>query len=190
MWCTISRWMISRAEDTGKRIPRFIEKHIARCDACGVFARSAASLTSRLREERSAWLAKVPDFPVDLGRDLETTTQSARTVEAGRPGSRRLLFGLRPLPVAATALVVVAAALVLSQVLREPSLSPQDRSSARAAIKSLTSAPEGFQGAVGKAESSLEKEGRILRQSLSSAVEYLQARMNIKIERKETPKPL
>jgi len=190
MLCTISRWMISRSEDAGKRLPRFIERHIVRCAACGDFARASASLPSRLREERSAWLAKVPDSPVDLGRGLETTMEGARTIEARRPGSRRLLFGLRPVPVAATVLVVVAAALVLSQVLKEPPMSPQDRASARAAIKSLTSAPEGLQGAVGKAESSLEREGRILGQSLSSAVEYLQARLNIKIERKEAPKPL
>ena len=191
MFCTISRWMISRSEDSGKRVPRPIERHIARCAACGGFARASASLRSRLREERSAWLAKVPDFPVDLGRDLETTKRGARTVGVRRPGSRRLLLGLRPLPAAAIVLVVAAAALVLFQVVpKGPTPSARDRASARAAIKSLTSAPEGFQGAVGKAESSLEREGRILKESLSSAVEYLQARLNIKIERKEAPKPL
>jgi len=191
MLCTISRWMISRSEDTGKKMPRLIERHIVRCGACGEFARVSASLSSRLREERAAWLAKVPDFPVDLGRGLETTMQGARAIEAGRPLSRRLLFGLRPLPIAVTALVVVAAALVLFQVVPKGSApTAQDRAAARAAIKSFTSAPGGLQGAVGKAESSLEREGRILGQSLSSAAEYLQARLNIKIERKEAPKPL
>ncbi len=189
MLCTISRWMISRAEDTGKKVPPVVERHIARCGACGVYARSSASLASRLTEERSAWLAKVPDFSVGLARDLEASRLNPRTAEAGRPRPRRLLFGLRPLPVAATLLVIVAAALVLSQVVRKDSpLSPRDRASARAAIKSLTSAPEELQGAIGGAESSLEREGRILGQSVSSAVEYLQARLNIKIERKEVPK--
>lgn len=191
MLCMLSRWMISRSEDTGKRIPRFIERHIVRCAACGEFARASVSLSSRLREERSPWLDKVPDFSAGTARDLEAVTRGQRIAEAGRPRVRRLLFGLRPLPIAASVLVVVAAALVLSQVvLKESPPSVQDRAAARAAIKSLTSAPEGLQGVIGGAESSLEREGRILERSLSSAVEYLQARLNIKIERKETPKPI
>ena len=192
MLCTLSHWMISRAEDRGKKLPRTVERHITRCNACGAYARSSASLASRLKEERSAWLAKVPDFPVGLAPDMEAPARDPRAVEAGWPRSRRLLlFGLRPLPVAATVLVIAAAALVLTQVvLKEAPPSAQDRAAARAAIKSLTSAPDGLQGVIGEAESSLEREGRILEQSLSSAVEYLQARLNIKIERKVTPKSL
>jgi hypothetical protein len=191
MLCTLSRWMISRSEDSGNKIPRFIERHVVRCAACGDFARSSASLSSRLREERSAWLAKVPDFPAGLTRELEAVTPGSRTVKAGRPLARRSLFGLRPLPVAATALVVVAAALVLFQVVPKGyTPSAQDRAAGQAAIKSLTSAPQGLQSVIGGAESSLEREGRILEESLSSAVEYLQARLNIKIERKDPPKPI
>jgi len=191
MLCMISRWMISRSEDSGKKIPRSIERHIVRCAACGGFARASVSLPSRLREERSAWLAKVPDFPAGLARELEAVTPGTRTVAAGRPLRRRFLFGLRPLPVAATALIVIAAALVLFQVVPKGSPpSAQDRAAARAAIKNFVSAPQGLQGVIGGAESSLEREGRILEESLSSAFEYLQARMNIKIERKDPPKPI
>ena len=191
MLCTLSRWIISRSEDSGKKIPRFIERHVVRCAACGEFARASASLSSRLREERSAWLAKVPEFPAGLAHDLETDRPEPRAVDTGRPGSRRLWHFLRPLPVAATVLVVVAAALVLFQVVPKGSTpSAQDRAAARAAIKNFVSAPQGLQGVIGGAESPLEREGRILEESLSSAVEYLQARLNIKIERKEPPKPL
>jgi hypothetical protein len=191
MLCTLSRWMISRAEDTGKKMPRFIERHIVRCGACGEFARASASLSSRLKEERAAWLAKVPDFPTGLASDPETPTPRTQAVEAVRTRARRFRPALRPLPVAATVLVVVAAALVLLQVVPKGSPpSAQDRAAARAAIKTITAAPAGLQGVMGEAESSLEREGRILEESLSSAFEYLQARLNIKIERKETPKSL
>jgi hypothetical protein len=191
MGCKLSRWMISRAEDTGKKLPRFAERHIGRCRACGEFARFSASLSSRLRDDRSAWLAQVPDCPLSFDAEAGPATAGSRVAAAERPGSRRLRFGFRPLPVAAAALVVVVAALVLFQVIpREPALSAEDRAAARAAIASLQAAPETLQGMIGEAESSLENERLILERSLSSAVEYLQARLNIKIERKDAPESL
>ena len=191
MGCKISRWMISRAEDTGKKLPRFAERHVGRCRACGEFARFCASLSSRLRDERSAWLAQVPDFPLSFDAEAGPATAGTRVAAAERPGSRRIRFGFRPLPVAAAALVVVAAALVLFRVVpRESAPSAEDRAAARAAIARLQAAPATIQGVLGEAESSLENERLILERSLSSAVEYLQARLNIKIERRDAPKSL
>ncbi len=183
MLCTLSRWMISRAEDTGKKLPRIVERHVRRCGVCGDFARSSASLSSRLRGEQPAWLAKVPDFPagLELGRD----------VVAGSARPRRPWLAFRPLPMAAAALIVVAVGLVLFRgVPREPVPSAEDRVAAQAAIRTLTSAPGELQGVIGGAESSLDKERRILERSVVSAVDYLQARLNIKIERKAAPKSL
>lgn len=189
MLCKLNRRMISRAEDTGKKLPRFAERHTRRCGVCSEYARSSASLASRLREERSAWLAKVPDFPSGLEHKIEPATAGPQTVEAVPSRSRRPRLALRPLPVAAAALVVVAGAYVLLQVVRrEPPPTAQERAAAVAAIKTLSSAPEGFQGVIGEAESSLNKERRILERSVVSAVEYLQARLNIKIERKDSPR--
>ena len=62
--------------------------------------------------------------------------------------------------------------------------------SALAALKTVTAAPDEFQGMVREAESPLARERQILEHSVASAVEYLQARLNIKIERRELPKTL
>ena len=191
MLCTISRWMISRAEDTGKPLPRIVERHLRRCGVCGDQARSSASLASRLRGERSALLAEVPEFPAGLESDGEQPEMGSRAADTARPGSRRSWLALRPLPVAASLIVLAAAGLVLFRVIpRGTAPSAEDRIAARAAIRTLTSAPEGLQGVFGEAESSLDKERRILERSIASAVDYLQARLNIKVERKEAPKPL
>jgi len=188
MGCKLSRWMVSRTEDTGKKLPGFAVRHIGRCRACGEFVRTSASLSSRLRDERASWLAKVPDFPLSFEGETGPAGAVARTVAAERPASRRPRLGLRPLPVAAAALVVVAAALVLFRVVPRASVpSAEDRAAARATIAELQSAPGKLRGVIGGAESSLETERRILERSLSSAVEYLQARLNIKIERREPP---
>lgn len=191
MLCTLSRWMISRAEDTGKKLPRTVERHVRRCGACGDFAQSSASLSSRLRSERSAWLADVPDLPLDLELEREASASRPRGVVAGSEGPRRPWLALRPLPVAASVVLLVAAGLLLFRVIpREPAPTAEDRVAARAAIRTLTSAPEGLQGVVGGAESSLDKERQDLERSVVAAVDYLQARLNIKIERKAAPKSL
>jgi hypothetical protein len=186
MLCKLSRWMISRAEDTGKKLPRIAARHVGRCSSCDEFARSSASLSLRLRAERSAWLAQVPDLTPGPAHDTEPSRATPRAVEAGRSGSLRPRAALRPLPIAAAALVVLAGMLVLFQVvLREPPPNAQDRAAAMAALKTLSSGPDRLQGVIGEAESSLERERRILEQSVTSAVEYLQARLNIRIERKD-----
>jgi len=185
MFCKLTRRLISRAEDRGKKMPRFAERHAARCGACREYVRFAASLPSRLSGDRPAFLAAVPDFP--LGQ--------AKWVEAGASRGKREILGrrlvLHPFPAAAAVLVIAAGALILFQVvLRESSPSPEDRAAALATLKSVTAAPDGFQGMVKDAESPLARERQILEKSVLSAVEYLQARLNIRIERREIPKTL
>ena len=177
MFCTLCRWLISRAEDTGKKLPGIAEGHIRRCPACGEYARDCASLAARLRAERSAWLVGVPDFPPLPALEGEASP-------AALP-SRRPRFALRPLPAAAAALLVIAGALVVSRLaVKAPEPSEADRAAAMEALRSLSAAPREFPEIVGEAESPLVAERRILESSVASAVEYLQDRLNIKIERR------
>jgi hypothetical protein len=85
---------------------------------------------------------------------------------------------------------VAAGVLVFRVVRQDTRPSPQDTAAVLAALKAVVAAPAAFPGAVAGAETSLEKERRILEASLASAVEYLQARLNIRIERREPPKSL
>jgi hypothetical protein len=180
MRCFFARRAISRAEDKGTKLPQWVERHSGRCGSCGDYARFTASLKERFAGERPEFLAAVPEFPLN---EAAWAAAADRGVQERAPGRR---FVLRPLPAAAGALVVLAAGLVLLLVaLREPSPSLQDRTAALAALRSFTAVPDRIPGVVTEAESSLEKERRILEKELSSAVEYLQARLNIKIERRE-----
>ena len=185
MLCSLVRRAVSRSEDRGGRIPRWAERHAARCAACREYARFTASLKARLSAEKEGFLAAVPDFPL-----IEASW--ARTAGGGE---KRGLFGLRlalpPLPAAAAALTVLAAALVLFQVvLKGPSPTAGDRPDALPSLKAITAAAEGLPTVVADAESSLDKERRILEKSIASALEYLQAQLNIRIERGDLPKRL
>jgi len=179
MLCALSRWMISRAADTAKTPPRVVERHLRRCRACAESARFASSLPARFTGDKDAFLAAVPDFPLD---------EAAWTKEPARTNERTSLyrrFALRPVPAVAGILAVVAAAfLVYRLAVREPGPTPEDLAAGRAALQSLVAAPESVQSALAGAASSLEQERRVLEKSIASAAEYLQARLNIKIERK------
>jgi hypothetical protein len=189
MLCTLNRWMISRAEDTGKKLSCFAERHVKRCGACREFARSSASLSTELRVEKAAFLDGVPEFSV---RALSPTdvpaTERGNVTAAERRRGRPWSF-LLPLPAAAVAVLLVAIGVfVVFRIGRhEPELSPQDRAAAMAALKSVSSAPGELEGVISEAESSLDKERQILEKSIASAAEYLQARLNIKIERRNPP---
>ncbi len=185
MLCRIARRAISKSEDRREKVPRWAERHAARCASCRDYARFAASLNARLAAEKVAFLEAVPDFP------LNEAAWSAS--EAG--GGRRIPFGrrlaLRPLPAAAAAIVLLAAGLVFWQVvLRDPLPSSEDRAAALASLRSIAAAPESLPGVFLGPESSLVREREILERSIASAVEYLQARLNIRIERRPGPKSL
>lgn len=183
MLCALVKWLISRAEDTGRPLSHFAARHAQRCRACGEYARAVASLSSALRSERSAWLAAAPEFDLDLS----AVGAFGPAIAAAR-APRRSWFGLRPLPVAAIVLVVVAGALVFFQlVLKRSEPAATERAAVLATLRTITTAPAEVRGAIKEAESPLDRERQVLEKSVTSAVEYLQARLNIRIERREPP---
>jgi hypothetical protein len=120
------------------------------------------------------------------------------TAEGAGCGTRapfRRHLVLQPFPAAAVALVVVVSALILFRVVRRepgpgPGLTSAEKLAVITSLKSVTAAPAEVRGAFAEAESSLAKERQILEKSVVSAVEYLQARLNIRIERRELPKTI
>jgi len=186
MICNLTRWLISRAEDRGKETPRFAERHAVRCEACREYALFAASLSARLAGEAPSFLAAAPDSPLDPAAWVPVEGAGRGTLA---PFRRRFVF--HPFPAAAAALVVVVSALIIFRVVgRGPGLTSAEKQAVIASLKSVAAAPAEFRLAAAEAESSLAKERQILERSVVSAVEYLQARLNIRVERKQMPKSL
>jgi hypothetical protein len=185
MFCHLIRWLISRAEDRGKVMPRFAERHAARCGSCREYARFAASLSERLSGEAHAFLAKAPDSP------LAPAAWTAEEAGRGTLAPLRRRFLAYPFPAAAAILLVAVSALVLFRVVRPgPGLTSAEKQAVIASLKSVAAAPAEFRAAVAEVESPLAKERQILERSVLSAVEYLQARLHISLERKHEPKTL
>lgn len=185
MFCNLTRWLISRAEDRGKEMPRFAERHAAKCGTCREYARIAASLSERLSGEAPAFLAKAPDSP------LAPAAWAAEEAGLGTRAPFRRRHLAHPFPAAAAVLLAAASGLVLFLVVRPgPGLTSAEKQAVIASLKSVAAAPAEFRVAVAEVESPLARERQILERSVLSAVEYLQARLNIRIERKQTPKSL
>ncbi|HOW85662.1 MAG TPA: hypothetical protein P5119_00705 [Candidatus Aminicenantes bacterium] len=191
MVCALCRWFVSRAEDSGKKAPRWVGRHLGRCRACGEYALASETLSLRLRSERSAWLDDVSPAAAGGPLDLETAGDKTRPGGAGRERRPRSLAVLRPLPIAAAALILIAAGLVLFRTARrEPAPPAGGPAAARAAFERLAAAPGDLRRTLNEAESPLEREGRALEQLVVSAADYLGDRLNVRIERKGAPKDL
>ena len=177
MMCPLTRWLISRSLDTGKKMPGFAARHAQRCGACREYARFAESLPARFSGELPSLLADVPEAPPLA---LPSESKEERFIRSPRMGIRRFI---RPVPVAALALFLVAGIFLFRQIVGGPGIKP---GATLADLKSLITIPRDVQAAAVQAESPLVQERLLLEKSVLSAFEYLQARLNIKIERKDS----
>jgi len=182
MLCRLTRWMVSRAEDRGKDLPRFAARHIERCGHCRGYSLFVASLSSRFPSELPQFLAGIPDIPL---------IPAGRAAESGDRAFRPRRFLIRPFPAAAAGFALAGAAIALFLVVRRPEpLSSLEKATAIAAVKSVTSAPSRLGGFLEGPETALAQEREILEKSFLSAVEYFQDRLNIRVEVRDAPKSL
>ena len=190
MMCLLIRRLISRAEDRGAPLPGPAERHVARCEACREFARSTASLGERLAAEVPSVLDRAPETRLDAVFAAGPAGPARAT--GGTRRFRPRLVALRPVPAVAAALAVAAVALVLFFRVppRRPAAPPSAEAPVLAGLRSIAAARAGFPTAIGGAEATLAGERAVLERSVLSTLEYLQAQLNIRIERRDPPKAL
>lgn len=176
MNCLLTRWMISRFEDTGKAMPPWAARHLERCAACRSFSSFSRALPSRLFGEVPASLTAAPDVHPERNPRLSETSPSS--------GPARFRSFFRPVPAAALVLLLVAGAFLFQGVWRGSAISAEKARAALADLKRVTAVPDDWPGIVTAAESPLERERLILENAARSAYAYLQDRLNITIERK------
>jgi len=101
MLCALTKWLISRREDTGRPLPAWAEGHLRRCPSCGEFAR----LVSSWAEQRSGWRAldlirppaeEAPRFRAVLARHRVPTAALAMVFAAVLLGALWLAWPRTP----------------------------------------------------------------------------------------------
>jgi len=162
MLCAFTKWLLSRREDTGRRLPSWAESHLHRCPSCLEFARLLSTWG-----EQSAEHSAFDQAETDRSRRIRFRRAAG---ERPRPG-----VGLFPKRIPVAALAVVFAVVVLGAIWmalpRTPAIPSLDRIINPEEVSAL-------RGEIATVESPLRQEMEGLEQKLDAAVNFLISRLD------------
>jgi hypothetical protein len=176
MFCSIHKWKISQAMDSGKPISGNVQKHLSKCDSCREYAELCTSLKPKFARDKQIILDKFDDslnekIMASVPENPELTPeQKQRARTSWRQGRRPAL--IPSLAAALTVLVIsISILFLLPRSKHTPSLGQ---------ISSLVSAASP-QGVLSKVESPLEKEYTELKRTLESTSKFLISSIDFRI---------
>lgn len=173
MFCFIYRWMISQALDSGKDLAGVVTRHSQHCSACGDFYRLSQSLNHKLVREASGFLGESNDTL------NEKIISALGTRSAPRLTKRRIRL---PIPALAAALVVLAVTVgILLQTIPVNVNTSRTNKNPLNALTEFDIANISLKEIIGRVESPIESEMLYLKQSITSASEFLISCLDIKI---------
>ena len=168
MKCSIHRWNISRALDSGEPLDSLTKHHLVHCEACREFLRVGEEMGRRLADDADSLLRdERPTLNDRVQRALDEPGRAATP-----PRSRPKLLRLRPVLAAAALLVVVGLSIIWvarSRPAGMPQLHP---------LLHLEAGRANLVSALQRAESPYQKEISELRKTLKSTADYLAARFD------------
>ena len=169
MKCSIHRWNISRALDSGEPLDSLTKHHLVHCEACREFSRLAEEMGRRLADDASSLLGdEKPALNVRVKKALDEPGRPASTPAFFRPK----LLRLRPVLAAAALLAVVGLSLILMVRSRPAGMPPLDP------LLQLEAGRASLVSALQKAESPYQEEITDLKKTLKSTADYLTSRFD------------
>jgi hypothetical protein len=165
MLCSIYKWEISRAMDSGKPLSGKAKRHLRRCSACRQFARLSKELGRRLTEEAAVLLE---NHNASLGEKVLSSLDGR--VESPAFPRRGLL---KPVLAAAGLLVTVSVSIIWLVTPRSEKMPQLD------SLLKFDAAAAYLEKAMQKAESPYEAEIQELKKALRSSAEVLEASFSI-----------
>jgi len=175
MFCTVYKWLISQAADSGKPVSGFVKNHIHRCDPCREFAQLCETLKPKLAKDKQVILENRDEA---LNKKIISALSREKAPLSGRQGIARTYLARKPALVAslAAACVVLAISLSLIFIVGPPA---RDTSSFGRPSELVSAASAGV--LLVKAESPLEKEYLELKKTLNTTTEYLRSVLDFHI---------
>lgn len=167
MKCFISKIIIDSREETGRKLPGFVSKHLEKCRDCRAYRNLGKQLSSVDPYSTISDLSMA-----DLNRKIVSELHSNNT--KGKDRFRRRIFS--PVPVAAALFfIILSLGIFLFQNLDEPSKTFD--SNLMAGFETPKNI-KGLNDLFTKVESPIVKEAEELRRSLNSAGKYLRSVMD------------
>jgi len=176
MFCSIYKWYISRALDSGKSLPGSVRRHIRRCASCREFAQFTESLENRFVED-------MPGFLDDYNKALNEKIISALDKHPGPKSAPKRRPALVPVLAAASALLVISICIVWLVLPSSNKITPLNQ------LSQLGISKISFENMLVKIDSPYEEELTELKQTLKSTADFLLSRVDIKIGEREEKSP-
>ncbi len=170
MWCSIHKWKISRAVDSGRPLAGRTQRHLRSCVSCHEFAEGCEEMGRRLREDAAALIGGAAG--ASQGERVRSALGERIRAEAPVP-ARPNIARWRPMLAAAVSLIVVGISvvwLVTSRPRQMPRLDP---------LFSFGSPTVYLENAAQRAESPYQEEIAELEKALKSTADFLRARFDI-----------
>ena len=168
MFCSIYKWKISQAMDSGKSTSRKVQRHMNRCDSCREYAELCTSLKPKFTQDKQAILEI---FDASLNKKIMSAIPEKPGL-GSVPGRRAP--ALIPSLAAAFTVLVISVSIVFLVLPRSKQVPPLGQ------ISTLLSAasPEDM---LSKVESPLEKEYTELKRTLESTSKFLISSFDFRI---------
>lgn len=168
MFCSIYKWYISRALDSGKPLSGPVGRHIRRCASCREFAQFSESLENRCVKD-------VPGFLDSYNKELNEKIISVLTTQPAPKSAPRRKPALVPVLTAASALLVISIGIVWLVLPSSDEITPFNQ------LSQLGISKTSFENVLVKIDSPFEEELFELKQTLKSTADFLLSRINIEI---------
>lgn len=175
MFCTIYKWLISQAVNSGKPLSGRLLRHTQRCSSCHEFAQFCGSLRARFAQDKQAILDnhdKAFDQKIISAVHQELTSIPGRRAEPSKERTHRP--ALVPIFAAAFLILAVSISIIFLTVPRS------EKELSLGNISELVSAASP-QDILGKLESPLEREYLELKQTFDSTTKFLLSSFNYHI---------
>ena len=178
MFCTVYKWLISQATDSGKPVSGFVKNHTRRCDSCREFARHCESLKPKFAQDK---LTLLENADKALDKKILTALAEERESMSEPQAVSRKFMARRPalVPSLSAAFLVLAVSLIIIFIVIP--YSKKTESFGRPSELVSAASPEVL---LAKVESPLEKEYQALKKTFNSTTEYLRSVLDFQIGEK------
>lgn len=168
MFCSIYKWFISQAKDSGKPIAASVNRHIQRCASCRQFVALHDSLTESSVED-------LPCLPDEKESALATKIISSldRNMEPRKARVRKPV--LLPVLVSSLVIGIVAVGIYFLTVPRPSSVHLFN------SLSEIDNTISSFEGRLKEINSPLDAEYADLKQTMRSTTEFFASYLDVKI---------
>lgn len=160
MFCSLYKWFISRAVDSGKPVSGFVGRHLRGCAACREFAEFSESIIQRSVQD-TADILKGHDGALDE----KIISRLSKSPEPKEESTRKPVF--YPAAAAVSAVLIIAIIIILLTTPESRSLDPLR------AIYEFDINQASLEKKIVAIESPLEEEINGLREALNSTAKFL-----------------